>query len=170
VTIQYWQVIEIDDTTHLCDTSPGTRAWLVGDPGDYVVSDDTAREAVCMLAAHRRWAVSEIVAPGAQPLTKRLAAARAVARHLLSVELTRCQKGYDEETGEYDEGGCEAVAVVEIVGPHEERGGFFCREHGTAIHAEIVYNHRWHLADIPGVEKTMEAQRLARVVLKEESL
>jgi len=42
----------------------GGKAWLPERPGTYVYSDDAEREAVTMLAAHLRWPVQSILAPG----------------------------------------------------------------------------------------------------------
>lgn len=42
----------------------GGRAHLPEDPSEWVQSDDGPREAACMMAAHMRWAVLEILDPG----------------------------------------------------------------------------------------------------------
>ena len=62
-TVQTWRVPVVDDDIKYVETD-GVRAWEKGRPQDYVVSDDTHREAVTMWAAHARWAVKEILAPG----------------------------------------------------------------------------------------------------------
>lgn len=62
-TVQTWRVPVEDGDIKYVETD-GTRAWKKGRPRDYVVSDDTHREAVTLYAAHARWAVKEILAPG----------------------------------------------------------------------------------------------------------
>lgn len=87
---------------------------------------------------------------------------------LATAQLNRCHSGYDEDTGEYEEGACEAGATHRITGPHDQPGGDFCEACAKRIHAGIEYNHRWSLWPIDGVEGLLAAQELAKAVLAAE--
>ena len=90
----------------MCATNESGRAWLPEDPRTYVVSDDGPREAAVMLAAHMRWAVAEILAPG--ELTREEAVVSAVKAEREACTQVARVKG--QELGGRYASACNAVA------------------------------------------------------------
>jgi len=87
------------------------------------------------------------------------------AEVLEKATLYRCQWDLDEES-EFVEGGCEADAVCEVEGPHEERCGFYCAEHAERTRLERCSPpHRYHVNNVPGAAGIGAARRLAAMVL-----
>ena len=88
------------------------------------------------------------------------------ARVMVDARLYRCAWDYDEDEDTYAEGGCEADAVCEVEGPHEERCGFYCAAHAERTREERCSPpHRYHVNDIPGASGIDAARRLAAAVL-----
>jgi len=95
---------------------------------------------------------------------------RALAAEVLEkATLYRCAWDFDEETDEYAKGGCEAGAVCEVEGPHEERCGFYCAEHAERTRLERCSPpHRYHVNHVPGAAGIEAARRLAMLVIGRE--
>ena len=89
---------------------------------------------------------------------------------LATAQLSRCVEGYNEDTGEYNEGACEEGATHRITSPHEGQRYDYCETCAKRIHAGIKYNHRWSLWPIDGVEGILAAQELARAVINAETV
>lgn len=107
MNIETWRVLL--ETGEICTVlaamhNESARAWLPENPRNIHYGDDRIREVVVKVAAHERWAVSEILAPGQLSSAEKAEAATLAERKRCGKICEGVIEAYGEDSARMAEG------------------------------------------------------------------